>query len=135
MKGELKMAENKISLDSVKTAEDVKTLVENIIAETRDDKRADTFWDNADKLFLTALCLYLAETAPLESRTLKNLIDLIPDKAEDAKSSLAQKFDELKETNPDSDAVKAYATFESCAGNVKMSVYISTGARLSELAD
>ena len=134
MKGELKMAENKISLDSVKTAEDVKTLVENII-KTSDNKSVDAFWNNADKLFLTALCLYLAETAPLESRTLKNLIDLIPDKAEDAKSSLAQKFDELKETNPDSDAVKAYATFESCAGNVKMSVYISTGARLSELAD
>lgn len=128
------MAENKISLDSVKTAEDVKTLVENII-KTSDNKSVAAFWNNADKLFLTALCLYLAETAPLESRTLKNLIDLIPDKAEDAKSSLAQKFDELKETNPDSDAVKAYATFESCAGNVKMSVYISTGARLSELAD
>lgn len=128
------MAENKISLDSVKTAEDVKTLVENII-KTSDNKSVDAFWNNADKLFLTALCLYLAETAPLEGRTLKNLIDLIPDKAEDAKSSLAQKFDELKETNPDSDAVKAYATFESCAGNVKMSVYISTGARLSELAD
>lgn len=128
------MAENKISLDSVKTAEDVKTLVENII-KTSDNKSVDAFWNNADKLFLTALCLYLAETAPLESRTLKNLIDLIPDKAEDAKSSLAQKFDELKEINPDSDAVKAYATFESCAGNVKMSVYISTGARLSELAD
>ena len=128
------MAENKISLDSVKTAEDVKTLVENII-KTSDNKSVDAFWNNADKLFLTALCLYLAETAPLEGRTLKNLIDLIPDKAEDDKSSLAQKFDELKETNPDSDAVKAYATFESCAGNVKMSVYISTGARLNELAD
>lgn len=128
------MAENKISLDSVKTAEDVKTLVENII-KTSDNKSVDAFWNNADKLFLTALCLYLAETAPLEGRTLKNLIDLIPDKAEDDKSSLAQKFDELKETNPASDAVKAYATFESCAGNVKMSVYISTGARLSELAD
>lgn len=128
------MAENKISLDSVKTAEDVKTLVENII-KTSDNKSVDAFWNNADKLFLTALCLYLAETAPLESRTLKNLIDLIPDKAEDAKSSLAQKFDELKETNPDSDAVKAYATFESCAGNVRMSVYISTGARLNKLAD
>lgn len=128
------MAENKISLDSVKTAEDVKTLVENII-KTSDNKSVDAFWNNADKLFLTALCLYLAETAPLEGRTLKNLIDLIPDKAEDDKSSLAQKFDELEETNPDSDAVRAYATFESCAGNVKMSVYISTGARLSELAD
>ena len=128
------MAENKISLDSVKTAEDVKTLVENII-KTSDNKSVDAFWNNADKLFLTALCLYLAETAPLESRTLKNLIDLIPDKAEDDKSSLAQKFDELKETNPDSDAVKAYATFESCAGNVRMSVYISTGARLNKLAD
>ena len=134
MKGVFKMAENKISFDSVKTADDVATLVENIIAETRDDKRADTFWDNADKLLLTALCLYLAEKTP-ESNTLKSLIDMIPRTSEDSKSSLAEKFDELKETNPDSEAVKAYATFERCAGNVRMSVYISTGARLNKLAD
>ena len=127
------MAENKISLDSVKTAEDVKTLVENII-KTSDNKSVDAFWNNADKLFLTALCLYLAEKTP-ESNTLKSLIDMVPRTAEDSKSSLAEKFDELKETNPDSEAVKAYATFERCAGNVRMSVYISTGARLNKLAD
>ena len=134
----------------------VNTLIKNTTPEGKNS--GDPFWENSEKVLISALMLYLCYTAPEEERTFSRLVDLINEAEIDendanAQSPLDKKFYDLeqktkeptgkKKPNGDDEyicnnlAVKQYKTFKLGAGKTLKSILISAATRLEafKLAD
>ena len=128
----------------------VNTLIKNTTPEGKNS--GDPFWENSEKVLISALMLYLCYTQPEENRTFSNLVDLINEAEVDendasAQSPLDKRFYDLErettETLPNGTkicnnlAVKQYKTFKLGAGKTLKSILISAGTRLEafKLAD
>jgi hypothetical protein len=113
--------------------EKIKTTIDKVIEKTKSEDCNDAFWDKTDRLFLQALCLYIAETSSVEDCTLSNVLFMIPEEDENSqKHPLDEKFKALKTLDSDSEAVKVYDQFVKLADKTRNSVYISSAARLKE---
>lgn len=99
---------------------------------------SDPFWENAEKMLLTAICFLLFESYVDDNG---NKIDgtfaevtrligyAIPEK-EGAKTKLDVIFEEVEKVNPESIALFNYKNFKQAAGDTAKSIVISAQARL-----
>ena len=120
---------------------DVFTLVNTLIKNTTPEDRngGDPFWENSEKLLLTALVLYLWYTVPEEEQTFTNVLKLLEESETNenvytARSALDIRFDDLEKKDPDNLAVKQYRKFKIGAGKTLKSILISVGVRLQSFA-
>ena len=124
---------------------DVFILVNTLIKNTTppDSHAGDPFWENSEKLLLTALILYIRHTYKPEERTFTNMLKLINlaniDENDTTKteSPLDILFEDLRKTDKENLAVKQYDKFKLGAGKTLKSILISVGVRLQtfDLAD
>nr|WP_297765597.1 type IV secretory system conjugative DNA transfer family protein [uncultured Butyrivibrio sp.] len=131
----------------IKSEKDVFTLVNTLIKNTNpsEGKAGDPFWENSEKLLLTALILYLWHTQPEEKQTFSEVVRLltlaqIDENDATAKSELDRLFEELERNDTEkiaSLAVRQYKKFKMGAGKTLKSILISVGVRLQtfELSD
>ena len=122
----------------IKEEKDVFTLVEAFIRNTTPEGKngGDPFWENSEKLLLTALILYLWHEAPKEDQTFTKVVQLISladiDENGDtsAPSPLDLLFEDLEKEDPENLAVQQYKKFKLGAGKTLKSILISVGVRM-----
>lgn len=121
----------------IREEKDVFTLVEAFIRNTTPEGKGggDPFWENSEKLLLTALILYLWHEAPKENQTFSNVNNLIAmaDVDENDASSQSQLdllFEDLEKEDPTNLAVQQYRKFKLGAGKTLKSILISVGVRM-----
>lgn len=131
----------------IKEDKDVFIIVNTLIKNTTPEGKGggDPFWENSEKVLISALMLYLCYAKPEEERTFSALVDLINEAEIDendanAQSPLDKKFHDLEveytETLPNGSkvcnnlAVKQYKTFKLGAGKTLKSILISAATRL-----
>ena len=121
----------------IKEEKDVFTLVEAFIKNTTPEGKGggDPFWENSEKLLLTALILYLWHEYPPEQQTFSNVVMLlsaadIDEDDPDQKSRLDYLFDDLRKKDPENLAVQQYNKFKLGAGKTLKSILISVGVRM-----
>ena len=128
----------------IKEEKDVFTLVNTLIKNTTppDGHGGDPFWENSEKLLLTALILYLWHVYPPENQTFANVLKLISMAEIDendatANSPLDILFKDLEKEDPENLAISQYKRFKLGAGKTLKSILISVGVRLQifELSD
>jgi type IV secretory pathway TraG/TraD family ATPase VirD4 len=120
----------------IRYEKDVFILVETLIRNTTGDgKSGEKFWEDSEKLLLTALILYLWHTAPPEDQTFANVVKLInladiDENDASAESTLDQMFNDLENSDPENLAVQQYKSFKLAAGKTLKSILISVAVRL-----
>ncbi len=121
----------------IREEKDVFTLVETLIKNTTppDGKGGDPFWENSEKLLLTALILYLWHNYEPEEQTFTNVVKLVnmaevDENDASAESPLDLLFKDLEREDKDNLAVQQYKTFKLGAGKTLKSILISVGVRL-----
>ncbi|MBP3279319.1 MAG: type IV secretory system conjugative DNA transfer family protein, partial [Butyrivibrio sp.] len=131
----------------IKEEKDVFTLVNTLIKNTTpsEGKAGDPFWENSEKLLLTALILYLWHTEEEKNQTFANVVKMltlaqIDENDATAVSDLDRLFEDLekRDTNRTAElAIRQYKKFKMGAGKTLKSILISVGVRLQtfELAD
>ena len=118
---------------------DVFTLVNTLIKNTTppDGKAGDPFWENSEKLLISALVLYLWHTAEEKDQTFAKVVEMINLAQVDENDSTVESpldllFRDLEEADPDNLAVKQYKKFKLGAGKTLKSILISVGVRLQD---
>lgn len=122
----------------IKSEKDIYVLVNTLIKNTtpKGQHASDPFWENAEKVLIEGLALYLWHTAPPEDQTFANLVRLInmasnkESDDEEAISKLDILFDDLKEYDPNNLAVQEYEKLKVARGKTMNSILISAGTRL-----
>lgn len=122
----------------IRSEKDVFTLVETFIRNTTPDGKngGDPFWENSEKLLLTALILYLWHTAPKKDQTFSKVVQLvsmanIDENGDSSESSpLDILFEDLEREDPQNLAVAQYKKFKLGAGKTLKSILISVGVRM-----
>lgn len=121
----------------IKTEKDVFILTETLIKNTTPEGKGagDPFWENSEKLLISALALYLWHTCPEEEQTFSQLVDLInlakvDENDSSTESPLDKLFDDLEVEDKENLAVKQYKKFKQGAGKTLKSILISVGVRL-----
>ena len=117
---------------------DVEILVTTLISNTTppDTKSSDPFWEKSETALLVALIAYLHHYATKECQNFTNVMELMraaqidENGSDDTKSPLDYLFEDIKEKEPDSFAVKQYQTFKMGAGRTLKSILISCAVRL-----
>lgn len=113
-------------------------LITNLIKNTtpKGASQSDPFWDKAETALLSALILYLKNTAIPSEQNFSTVMMLlggaeIKEEDEEHQSPLDLLFDSLAETDPDSIALKQYRIFKQAAGKTAKSILISAAVRLA----
>ena len=116
---------------------DIEILVTTLISNTTppDSKSNDPFWEKSETALLLALIAYLHHYATKECQNFASVMELmrsaqVTENDSDDKSPLDYLFDDVKEAEPDSFAVKQYQTFRMGAGRTLKSILISCAVRL-----
>ncbi|MDR1101089.1 MAG: hypothetical protein LBL34_01850 [Clostridiales bacterium] len=128
-----KMMPNYDPFDCIEIPRDVLTVSRSLIKNTAQYKKSDDpFWEKLDTAFLQALLFYVLQTHA-EDRNFTMVMNLLRlgDTAEKTIELLDQKFAALKETEPESFAVKQWDIVKLAAGNTIKTSFISTCVRLS----
>ena len=99
-------------------------------------KRQEDFWVKAEKLYYTALIVYIWYEAPDHEKNFTTLLEMINasearEDDETFKNPVDVMFDELEARDPDHFAVKQYRKYKLAAGKTAKSILISCGARLA----
>lgn len=122
----------------IRSEKDILKLVNTIIVNTKGEgqQAGEDFWVKAEKLYYTALIVYIWYEAPPEEQNFSMLIDLVDasevrEDDENFKNVVDRLFDELKKKNPRHFAVRQYAKFKLAAGKTAKSILVSCGARLA----
>lgn len=117
---------------------DILKVVDNLMKNTSDPNKrgGDSFWDDSQKSFLSAVFHLLILKGRYEEQTLGTVADLVrrakvKEDDEEYISSLDLAFQELEIENPDAFAVKQFQNFKMAAGKTAKSILISLGVRLS----
>ncbi len=94
--------------------------------------KADPFWDQAAKMYLTSLIAYAMECLPENEHNLKIVADLY---GELHTSRFAQLIDDQKKVHPDSYAVRCYSLFQNAhtADRTEASITTILGEKLNGL--
>lgn len=121
----------------IREEKDVFILVNTLIKNTNpsDGHGGDPFWENSEKLLLTALMLYLWHKCPEKDQTFTNVLTLlsyaeVDENDANAQSDLDLLFEDFKKEDPENLAVKQYDKFKLGAGKTLKSILISVGVRL-----
>ena len=124
----------------IREEKDIFILVNTLIKNTTpsEGKAGDPFWENSEKLLITALVAYLWHKLQPEEQTFENVIRLLMAEsvAEDdsvatmAASALEVMFNELKREDPTNLAVTQYTLFKKAAGKTIQGIIISVAVRL-----
>lgn len=121
----------------VHSDKDVEVLVTTLLENTTppDKKGGDDFWEKAESQLLTALVSYLHNYVSKETQSFSNVMRMllaaeVDENDSSAKSPLDCMFDEIREQDPDSFALKQYDSFKKGAGKTLKSILISCGVRL-----
>lgn len=122
----------------IKTEKDVFILVNTLIQNTTPPGKngGDPFWENSEKLLLTALILYIWHTerdpAKRTFSQVLRLLDManIDENGDDTESPLDIMFAQLEKKNPKNLAVKQYKKFKLGGAKTLKSILISVGVRL-----
>ena len=122
----------------IKTEKDVFILVNTQIQNTTPPGKngGDPFWENSEKLLLTALILYIWHTekdpAKRTFSQVLRLLDManIDENGDDTESPLDIMFAQLEKKNPKNLAVKQYKKFKLGGAKTLKSILISVGVRL-----
>ena len=102
----------------LKNEGDVYKLIEYLFANLQPEgnRTNDTFWDNAAKVLMTAVCFYLFYECKEEDRNFTNVMKLLRAlEIGQGESTLDIMFKDLEIANPDHIAVKQYKIFKSVA--------------------
>lgn len=99
---------------------------------------SDPFWENAEKMLLTAICFLLFESYVDDNGNkmdgtfaeVTRLIGYAIPEKEGAKTKLDVVFEEVEKINPESIALFNYKNFKQAAGDTAKSIVISAQARL-----
>ena len=106
----------------IKSEKDVLKLVTVLMANTKGDgKASDPFWENAERLLLTALIAYLWEVAVAEEQNFSMLLDMLSamqvmEEDEMFKNPVDELFDELEQKKPNSFSVRQFKLYKLAAG-------------------
>lgn len=127
----------------IKEEKDVFILVNTLIKNTTppDGHGSDPFWENSEKLLITALILYLWHVPDEKLRkehlgrnfmSIMRMLDMaeVSENDEDRESKLDILFKELKEVDPENLACQNYHSFRQAAGKTMKSILISVNTRL-----
>ena len=122
----------------VRDDKDVLKLINNLIRNTtpKGAQSSDPFWEKSETALLQALMLYLLHEAPPEEQNFPMIMEMlgsaqVKEDDEDYQSPLDILFERLEMRDPESIAVKQYATYKQAAGKTAKSILISVGVRLA----
>lgn len=122
----------------LKTEDDILKLINNLISNTTSpkSKNAGDFWEKAETALLEAIFGYILFELVPEDQTMGTAMDMlrmaeVKENNENFKSQLDIIFDDLKEEDAESFAVKQYELFKFAAGKTAKSILVSVGTRLA----
>lgn len=117
--------------------EDIARFVNILMSNTSTDskKATEDFWVKAERLWFMSHLAYIHECCGYTERNFKSLLQLLDnseakDDDEEFVSSVDVLFDELKQQNPSSLAVKLYGQYKLAAGKTAKSILISIAVRM-----
>ena len=109
----------------IRSEKDILKLVNTIIVNTKGEgqQASEDFWVKAEKLYYTALIVYIWYEAPEEEQNFSMLIDLVDasearEDDENFKNAVDLLFEELEQKNPNHFAVRQYKKYKLAAGVV-----------------
>ena len=121
----------------MRTSQDAMRMAHMIMhADKRD---LDPMWNNMAQVQVQACLAFLLECAPVEERTLENLVELldgtnINGDPERKKGETDRAFDGLRKVNPKSYAVKQYDKFRIAADRTYRSIQSVTNSRIGQIS-
>lgn len=122
----------------IKKESDILSLINCIMENTSDKNKTggDEFWSKAESLYYQALVSYIWEEAPEEEQNINTLLEMlnaseVSEENENFKNKIDILFENLKNRNPESYAVRQYTKYKLAAGKTAKSILISCAARMS----
>lgn len=122
----------------IKKESDILSLINCIMENTSDKNKTggDEFWSKAESLYYQALVSYIWEEAPEEEQNINTLLEMlnaseVSEENENFKNEIDILFENLKNKNPESYAVRQYTKYKLAAGKTAKSILISCAARMS----
>lgn len=116
---------------------DIEILVTTLISNTNppDKSGGDPFWEKSETALLNALIAYLHHYMEESEQNFSNVMRLmlsaeVDENDSSARSALDYMFEEIKDKDPESFAVKQYGLFKMGAGKTLKGILISCGVRL-----
>ena len=121
----------------IKDDQDIMIMVNTIMENTTppNASKGDPFWDNAEKLYWTALCAYVFHYLEKKDQNFNSVIQLLKiskqeNEEEDSSSGIDHLFEEIRKKDPTSFALAQYDKFNTAPGKTRASILISGAARL-----
>lgn len=121
----------------MRTSQDAMKLAHSIMhADKRD---TDPIWNNMAQVQVQACLAFLLECAPVEERTIENLVELLDGTnldgdAERTKGETDRAFASLRKVNPKSYAVRQYDKFRVAADKTYRSIQSVTNSRIGQIS-
>lgn len=115
---------------------DIVKMAHILMAEEQASKNIDPFWTEASEILLQAVMAFLFEACRKDERTLAYILEMVSlcrvdENDSDCKTPLDIIFDDYRENEPDSFAVRQYKKFRIAAGKTLKSILISINAKLA----
>ena len=115
---------------------DVTDLVTTLIKNTGEATGDNKYFDDATKLLLSAIILFLIEYCPKSEHDFAHVMQLVvaadvPEGQKNPQSDLDKIFEQVEAVDPYGLAVKTYKSFKSTSGKSLKSVLSSTATRLT----
>jgi type IV secretory pathway TraG/TraD family ATPase VirD4 len=123
-------------IDRKTAGTDVTDLVSTFIRNTGEATGDNKYFDDATKLLLTAIILFLIEYCPKSEHDFNHVIQLVvaadvPEGQKNAQSELDKIFEQVEIVDPNSLALKTYNSFKTTAGKTLKAVLSNTAVRLN----
>ena len=122
----------------IKKESDILSLINCIMEDTSDKNKTggDEFWSKAESLYYQAIVSYIWEEVPQEEKNINTLLEMlnaseVSEENENFKNEIDILFENLKNKNPESYAVRQYTKYKLAAGKTAKSILISCAARMS----
>lgn len=122
----------------IKKESDILSLINCIMENTSDKNKTggDEFWSKAESLYYQAIVSYIWEEVPQEEKNMNKLLEMlnsseVSEENENFKNETDILFENLKNKNPESYAVRQYTKYKLAAGKTAKSILISCAARMS----
>ncbi len=121
----------------IREEKDVLILINTFIKNTTPEGRpsGDPYWEKAERMFLSALFLYLWHMYPEEEQSFYNITKLvnaakIDENEETYTSKLDLLFEELREIDPENMAIDQYDSYKLAPAKTRSSILSTAASRL-----
>lgn len=123
-------------LSYIETDPDVTDLVTTLIKNTGEASGDNKYFDDATKLLLSAIILFLVNYCPKSEHDFAHVMQLVvaadvPEGMKNPQSDLDKIFEQVEVVDPHGLALKMYKSFKSTSGKSLKSVLSSTATRLT----